>query len=621
MLGTDESVLGITPSSGPAGWFPNTGDKTTTYDKIYPGELKKIANQYGAKFEPVNLPITTDDVLALPSLNGTDMVDFMATVDWDRAEPLQAFRDMHDELSSLYRSPRGYDPRNGDVDVLDEANNALDNVDNLENEYQRVIDSGTQDEMDAMHTELQDARREAEDAMQRFYDETSDQQSFKKKRPQNVRSIPGMHTTEDVKKRIARIGVPLFTAAGAAALSPELLKNADTSGEEDMPQQYGGGGIVSRAVGTLHKISEAKKNFHSDRHMNFERNKQALEAQRAVLFKRIRAAEDGRVPAEQGLDKLEEEWRQLGQQINELDAEQHYPDPDKFAGGGPVSRSVGSLSRIREAVERSKPKGDEQAWLAGLAAQKASRSEPRLAVGREVREGAGDYGKYMERHAGRPPEAPHKPAPGDPVDEGTLAAFRRYLGLYAAGGAVADPFADAIDGEYEDGDEYLGEDDDFEYYACGGPVAYGLGGSIKKGLKKVGKVVGKVAGFAAPIVGMINPAIGAGLMAGSALLGKATKGKAKQDPAAAAQAAAMGPARIAEVPNMLALQQQAQQPAAGAGPSQLSMLQQANAMQPPMQPGGMPMQPRAIPGANANGLLAQIQQQRMMQPQLQQPVM
>jgi GGDEF domain-containing protein len=86
---------------------------------------------------------------------------------------------------------------------------------------------------------------------------------------------------------------------------------------------------------------------------------------------------------------------------------------------------------------------------------------------------------------------------------GGLATIGNYLAAYEAGErprdamTLADQYPDAFEGEYEDGDEFLGEDDEYEYYACGGQVQHfflgGIGKKLKKGIKKVGKVAGKIA--------------------------------------------------------------------------------------------------------------------------------
>ena len=97
--------------------------------------------------------------------------------------------------------------------------------------------------------------------------------------------------------------------------------------------------------------------------------------------------------------------------------------------------------------------------------------------------------------------------------EGSLKVIGKYISR-AGGGLVpmASRYPDAFDGVYEDGDEFLGEDDDYEYYSCGGPVNKGIGGFLKKAVKKVAKV-GKIA---APILGKIP---GVGTVAGGVLGG------------------------------------------------------------------------------------------------------
>jgi GGDEF domain-containing protein len=125
------------------------------------------------------------------------------------------------------------------------------------------------------------------------------------------------------------------------------------------------------------------------------------------------------------------------------------------------------------------------------------------------------------------------------VRDGSLSQIRKFLNRYEGGlVGMGAKYPDAVEGEYEDGDEYLGEDDEFEYYATGGQVqGYFLGGlkkAVKKGFKKVSKVanlpakllskvpgvksIAKVVAKAAPALGFIP---GVGTLAGGLIGGVA----------------------------------------------------------------------------------------------------
>jgi len=106
-----------------------------------------------------------------------------------------------------------------------------------------------------------------------------------------------------------------------------------------------------------------------------------------------------------------------------------------------------------------------------------------------------------------------------PFARGGLATMTDYLTAYENGLrprdqlALAEQYPDAIEGEFEDGDSYIGEDDNYTYYECGGQVQHlSIGGFLKKAIKKVAKVVSK----AAPFIGLIP---GVGTLAAAAIGG------------------------------------------------------------------------------------------------------
>lgn len=276
----DDAALGITPSSGPASWFPGTGAKDATYDRIYPGELRKIAQQYGAPFSPIPLPVKSFDPMGLDTLQGTDIFDFVRTADWDRGEPLLAYEDLLNELGPRQRLPRGYDERgSSDQNAYDRAVDQLDYVRELENNLHpnnrgvRIPDD-----------DLTNARSVLDDLIVEAYEEVAEQQRGLGKNTM-TRDIPSMHLTPEVKERIARIGLPLFTAAGAAIMSPENLQNIG-AGESSIPEGFKFGGLIRRGAGTLKRIKEHPRNPRGDEQawqMDMEARKAAREAARARM--------------------------------------------------------------------------------------------------------------------------------------------------------------------------------------------------------------------------------------------------------------------------------------------------------------------------------------------------
>lgn len=213
---------------------------------------------------------------------------------------------------------------------------------------------------------------------------------------------------------------------------------------------------------------------------------------------------------------------------------------------------------------------------------------------------------------------------------GTLGVIRSYINKRHGGLALASQYPDAVEGEYADGDEYLGEDDDYQYYAVGGPVQKGIGGFLKKAVKKVAKVgkvvapiLGKIPGIgtvAAGVIGGLSGLIADGNLKGAlagALNGVSggLSGWTKLATSVGAQALDLSkPENRAKVAQMAHAQEQSQltplqndlgqlrQQAMGTyskAPTQLSMVQ--------------PQTPRVQPSAPAvgsQGLLQQIQQQR-----------
>ncbi len=460
-----DEYLGITPPAGPSSWFPGTGKKDVTYGNVYPGELRKIARQYDTPSMKVPVDVTMADPLNLDTLAGTDIVDFINTTDWHRGEPFDSYSSLIDELATKFKGDPDFDPRSGGTDALEEASNALERVRELENNLDLagnpVHPSGQpRVDIDIDREELTQARNELEASVQALYEETRDQNW--KSTSKSTRDIPSMHLTPDFAEKVGRIGLPLFTAAGAAALSPELMQSNESP--EAPVQEFAGGGIVSRAVGALHKISDADKGFKQKRLGNLSNTYAELMNKRFSLHRQIAAAERGDVPAD--LNKLEDELHTVNGQLDEVNG-MAQENPHNFAGGGSV------LGRISGALERGARSSDLR-WERELQARMAERDAMR--PGRRGRsETLGDYGAYMARRGGEkdaqpmPMRATAEPAPIlSPVDEdallrdlpapddhagtghwsdmGALERFRRYLGL-ARGGSV-------------------------EGYADGGPVGY-----------------------------------------------------------------------------------------------------------------------------------------------------
>ncbi len=726
-LAADDAALGITPASGPASWFPGTGAKDTTYDKVYPGELRKIANQYGAPFEDINLSVKTSDPLNLNALAGTDIVDFIQNADWDHGVAPDAYRSLLGDLSNQYRSPRGYDPRSGHRDALDEAAEALDTVEEAE-AHARIDSNGKLHPEDEAN--LDSLRDDVGRAFSDLYDAVLEQKKIGTE-SEAFRSIPSMRLTPEVKDRISRIGLPLFTAAGAAMLSPEMAQESDM-GVLDQPQGFAKGGMVGRASGALRGIREASERAAAGRGqerdwlrelaLESEPRKPVGEAPHGGAGEYGAWAEGPakapqsrpnnfveRLPATRGtaerpvhpLRSRASDAQSLAKGYTSFaDAmemsprrRQYFVDANKlkalndnygFSVGdrlielqnqllrdelAALDPSVGAIMArgpgdevflagnddelMRRAIERANdklltegvhmdtPQG--KRTISGVASLKYGAGDDLDAAERDLmaRKAAGEYDRGDASEAIEVLEAPRYKAQG-----GSLRTMRDHLNNYAAGGGVsmAERYADAIEGEYEEGDEFLDEDDEYEYYASGGQVHGYLFGGLKKLGKRIGKVVKKVAKvgkFVAPILGKI-PGIGTlaggvigglsgliadgnlkgalsgalsgasgglsnGLLKGALTVGSSMLDSKKKPKGIAGQmlqgvqgAQGQAPASIGAIPDMQAMQQDAVATNAAA-PTQLSMLQGSQ-------------QPRVQPGSNANGLLARIQQQQQQQP-------
>lgn len=224
-----DQYLGVTPSEGPIGWFglgsndDVLGDVTPmqqgmqyAYDKVYPGELRKLAQQYGAPTRDIDLPVT--------GRSGGPFEPF------DNHE----VQDLPDYLESVVGADLPPDER---VEGLHELLEAYEEV-LADNSVNRNLVAKAQNQILAMDEMGQDGGS---------FD-TSDLESIlhrleAKRVKQNpatnlTRKVPAMELTPEVIERIRKAGIPLWAITGGIVGADALMEQDRT-----VPQFSHGGPV------------------------------------------------------------------------------------------------------------------------------------------------------------------------------------------------------------------------------------------------------------------------------------------------------------------------------------------------------------------------------------------
>lgn len=251
-VGAGDSFLGITPSEGPIGWFQSGPGQQPgmkeAYDRVYPGELKKLARQYGAEFRdaPINVTdrksVVTNRVLAdqLMEVDAVDMPDYLDMISQGHYE---------DHANDLDNLVKGF--------VIPEGNKGFRTE---QNQIQRMVtefkkkaddhDNGRYDVDDDVFAEMAEKIHARILGLDNALHGANPAQTIK------TRNIPSMVLTPDIREKIKRIGVPIWSLAGTAA-------GLGAIGQQDRDadaQAFAEGGRVekkpSRAIQMIDQVAD-----------------------------------------------------------------------------------------------------------------------------------------------------------------------------------------------------------------------------------------------------------------------------------------------------------------------------------------------------------------------------
>lgn len=237
--------VGITPSEGPIGWFNFNKDRLDlddpelmeagelnpqimgskyAYDKIYPGELRKLANQYGAPFTQVDLPIVDKNMNQLAQVEesgAADLPDFMDMVldnepnEYGHAQLRNVLQELDHELTDLPEADKR----------LREAH-----------ELSRQIDTSLNTHGSGLDSQLEDVQKLAD----KLVELDNMRLGLTGPRSQQTRKVPAMELTPEVVEKIKKAGIPLW------AITSGLIGLDAMRGEGEKKPTYKTGGKVEQ---------------------------------------------------------------------------------------------------------------------------------------------------------------------------------------------------------------------------------------------------------------------------------------------------------------------------------------------------------------------------------------
>lgn len=182
------------------------------YDTIYPKALRKLAKQYGAEVTdvPINVKSTADVRPQTLSNHGVENTsELLQDASWPN-EYLEKASALHDDLAFELGEQH---PK------LKEARNILTHLTNAADEGHGEVDSGSIED-------LENALSWAHGDWNKKLGSIATKQ----------KTFPAMHITPEVAERVKKAGVPLFSLAGAAALSAQG-NDANANPVEDQAMQ------------------------------------------------------------------------------------------------------------------------------------------------------------------------------------------------------------------------------------------------------------------------------------------------------------------------------------------------------------------------------------------------
>jgi hypothetical protein len=202
--------VGISPYS-PAG----KDESGHTYQKIYPGELKKIANQYRGEMQVRDLPTnkkTLQNWNVLQDANVGDVADLYDTQGMNEySDFFEPTRNLLKEMKQVELSAIGPNTEPAVAISIREARSKAETASHLFEHFAKKAEE-TGEDVDVM------AADNAFAALKRamiHYDSRLPMRLV----DQSVK-VPYAKITPEMKDRVQKYGLPLFSLAGAAALAP-----------------------------------------------------------------------------------------------------------------------------------------------------------------------------------------------------------------------------------------------------------------------------------------------------------------------------------------------------------------------------------------------------------------
>lgn len=199
------------------------------YDKVYPGQLEKLARQYGIGTETVGMPTSQEIDARAPELleagleTPSELVSMLEDGDVNTADVVHAT--MRDLYNARYKDLDGIAPEHRQI------------VEAFLNDPQKMIqDIGPNPRRSPLANRLMLALESMNDEY-RFQTafETGDGSGYK------TMPVPVMRLTPEAREKIKRVGVPLWTLPAATVGAEAMM------GDQDEPQGYATGGLVKEA--------------------------------------------------------------------------------------------------------------------------------------------------------------------------------------------------------------------------------------------------------------------------------------------------------------------------------------------------------------------------------------
>lgn len=227
----------------------DTGGMQYFYDQIYPSVLRKLGNRYGAQIEEVSLPLKVEIDLRTEAMRDFDMenVDDIDRGIWsmmNEASDLEEIELGPDALAEVVNSldthmGPGWGQHNGERPLIRNIREHVEDLRTLAREKFEARPPDARGVSPQMGSEWKEAvaetRASLRESLETLWNEW--RAASIRENPDQVKSktFPALRLTPEVRERIKRIGVPLFSIAGGAVVFED---------EESPPAEFAKGGSV-----------------------------------------------------------------------------------------------------------------------------------------------------------------------------------------------------------------------------------------------------------------------------------------------------------------------------------------------------------------------------------------